>query len=112
MVLHRSDDAEPLNPADILPVLSNAHRWLLVIDEADRVAGDILILIKQLPTASCGPRPFPGRLPRQRLAIVRRKRSELGERVSLPARENGRTGEAGCRGHRQGMGGFREGRTW
>jgi len=48
-VLRRSDDAEPLNPADILPVLSNAHRWLLVIDEADRLAGDIFTLIQQLP---------------------------------------------------------------
>lgn len=48
-ILRRSDDAEPLNPADILPVLSETRRWLLVVDEADRAAGGILSLIQQSP---------------------------------------------------------------
>ena len=48
-ILHRANDAEPLNPTEILPVLSGQHRWLLVIDEADRVARNILALVQQLP---------------------------------------------------------------
>ena len=33
-----------------MPVLSKAHRWLIVIDEADRVARGILALMQRLPT--------------------------------------------------------------
>ena len=62
-----------LNPPDILPVLSKAHRWLIVIDEADRAAGGILALIQRLPTELQGARPFPNRLPRHRLAVVRQQ---------------------------------------
>ena len=48
-ILQRRDESQPLNPAAILPVLAQGHTWLLVLDEADRAAGDLLALLKRLP---------------------------------------------------------------
>lgn len=48
-ILRRVDDGEPLNPVQILPVLSDQFRWLVVIDEADRVAAAIHSFVRQLP---------------------------------------------------------------
>ncbi len=49
-ILRRGDDAEPLQPAEILPLLSKEHRWLVVIDEADRVAKSVVELLPRLPS--------------------------------------------------------------
>jgi len=48
-VLYRSDDAELLNPKEILSLLGKADHWLIVIDEADSVAPDVVKLIGKLP---------------------------------------------------------------
>lgn len=48
-ILQRRDEAQALKPDDILPLLTQGHTWLLVLDEADRAAGDLLALLKRLP---------------------------------------------------------------
>jgi tetratricopeptide (TPR) repeat protein len=48
-ILQRRDESQPLNPEAILPVLAQGHTWLLVLDEADRAAGELLALLKRLP---------------------------------------------------------------
>lgn len=48
-ILQRRDESRPLNPEAILPLLAQGHTWLLVLDEADRAAGDLLALLKRLP---------------------------------------------------------------
>lgn len=48
-ILRRVDDTAPLNPVQILPVLSDQFRWLVVVDEADRIAADIHSLLQQMP---------------------------------------------------------------
>ncbi|MEN3943505.1 metallophosphoesterase [Prosthecobacter sp. SYSU 5D2] len=49
-ILRRVDDAEPLKPTEILPILSGDFYWLVVIDEADRTAETIISLLRQIPT--------------------------------------------------------------
>ncbi len=48
-ILRRVDDAEPLEAANILPVLTKEHRWLVLLDEADRVAKEVFAFIPKLP---------------------------------------------------------------
>jgi hypothetical protein len=48
-VLQRRDEAQPLVIEDILPVLSEDFSWLILIDEADRVAKNLVDLIERLP---------------------------------------------------------------
>lgn len=48
-ILQRRDESQPLNPDAILPLLAQGHTWLLVLDEADRAAGELLALLKRLP---------------------------------------------------------------
>ena len=53
-VLQRRDEAQPLVVEDIIPVLSEDFNWLILIDEADRVAKDLLDLIGRLPESLIG----------------------------------------------------------
>lgn len=48
-ILQRRDETTPLVADDILPVLAKDFHWLLLLDEADRAASDLLAFIKQLP---------------------------------------------------------------
>lgn len=48
-ILQRRDESQALNPEAILPLLEPGHTWLLVLDEADRAAGDLLALLRRLP---------------------------------------------------------------
>ncbi len=48
-ILQRRDEAQPLVVASILPLLTKEFTWLIVIDEADRVAPEILNLVRQIP---------------------------------------------------------------
>jgi len=48
-ILRRVDDAEPLQQSEILPLLTKEQRWLIVIDEADRVAAAVVEFLAQLP---------------------------------------------------------------
>ncbi len=49
LILHRRDDSQPLERDALLPLFSEERYWLIVIDEADGVAGDILDLLRMLP---------------------------------------------------------------
>lgn len=49
-ILQRRDEALPLVVDDILPVLTNNFHWLLLLDESDRAAPDLLNLFKSLPS--------------------------------------------------------------
>ena len=53
-ILRRGDDAEPLQPTEILPLLSKEHRWLVVIDEADRVAKTVVEMLPRISSALQG----------------------------------------------------------
>lgn len=48
-ILQRRDEALSLVAGDILPVLTKDFHWLLMLDEADRVAPDLLAIFKRLP---------------------------------------------------------------
>lgn len=48
-ILQRRDESQPLSPDDLLPVLDKDFHWLLVVDESDRVATNLLALLKHLP---------------------------------------------------------------
>ncbi|MFY9261137.1 MAG: metallophosphoesterase [Gallionella sp.] len=48
-ILQRRDEALPFVVDDILPVLTNNFHWLLVLDESDRAAPELLNLFKRLP---------------------------------------------------------------
>lgn len=48
-ILQRRDESQPLAPDDLLPVLDKDFHWLLVVDESDRVAKELLALLKRLP---------------------------------------------------------------
>jgi len=48
-ILQRRDESQPLVVDDIFPVLTNGIHWLLVVDESDRIAADLLALLKRLP---------------------------------------------------------------
>lgn len=53
-ILQRRDISQPLVPDQILSVLEKDYTWLLLLDEADRVAGDLQSLLKRLPQAMHG----------------------------------------------------------
>lgn len=48
-VLQRRDESQPLVINDILAVLTKGFHWLLVLDESDRIATELLALLKRLP---------------------------------------------------------------
>lgn len=47
-ILQRRDEALPLVADEILPVLTKNFHWLLLLDESDRAAPDLLALFKRL----------------------------------------------------------------
>lgn len=49
-ILQRRDESKPLVVDDILPVLTKGFHWLLVLDESDRIATELLALLKRLPS--------------------------------------------------------------
>ncbi|OGU20467.1 MAG: hypothetical protein A2580_15365 [Hydrogenophilales bacterium RIFOXYD1_FULL_62_11] len=49
-ILQRRDESRPLVVDDILPVLTKGFNWLLVLDESDRIATELLALLKRLPS--------------------------------------------------------------
>lgn len=48
-ILQRRDESQPLVEKDILPMLDKGYRWLLLLDESDRIATELLALLKHLP---------------------------------------------------------------
>ncbi|NNB71530.1 hypothetical protein BFW91_13670 [Pseudomonas fluorescens] len=48
-ILQRRDESQPLVPNEIVPLLNKDYKWLLLLDEADQVASELLELFKQLP---------------------------------------------------------------
>lgn len=48
-ILHRYDDSQLLSPDELLSLFEQQFDWLLVIDEADQIAGNLLEAIKRLP---------------------------------------------------------------
>lgn len=48
-ILQRRDESRALVVDDILPVLSDSFHWLLVLDEPDQIANDLLLLLDRLP---------------------------------------------------------------
>lgn len=48
-ILQRRDEAQALVTDDLLPVLNKDFNWLLLLDEADRIASDLQAFIKRLP---------------------------------------------------------------
>ncbi|WP_426688512.1 metallophosphoesterase [Rhodanobacter ginsengiterrae] len=48
-ILQRRDESQPLVPDDILKILDGDFTWLLILDEADSAASELLDLLKLLP---------------------------------------------------------------
>lgn len=48
-ILQRRDESQPISKGELLPVLDKEHYWLLLLDESDRAASDLLTLLQQLP---------------------------------------------------------------
>ena len=53
-ILQRRDESQPLVPDEILPVLTQDYKWLLLLDEANHAATDLHALIHRLPSALHG----------------------------------------------------------
>jgi hypothetical protein len=53
-ILQRRDESQPLVVKDILAVLDDDYRWLLLLDEADNAAVQLQDLLKQLPQTQNG----------------------------------------------------------
>lgn len=48
-ILRRTDETKPVDPSQLMPLLSSGGEWLVVIDEADRAAQGVVQLLQQAP---------------------------------------------------------------
>lgn len=48
-ILQRTDDAAPMDWNTLLPLLATEYRWLVLLDEADRIAKDLISILQKIP---------------------------------------------------------------
>ncbi|MDG4477011.1 metallophosphoesterase [Thiovibrio frasassiensis] len=48
-ILQRTDDAAPMEWNALVPLLAAEYRWLVLLDEADRIAKDLFVILQKIP---------------------------------------------------------------